>query len=176
MKHITDIVSAMPGCTRELAVEAAEGYLPASGHYGPLDRAIARGLIVADWPDRYHVRLFTTGAARRIWYLRRELLEPGIAAGRVQYIHAEIDELQAAQAQTWGGQLRALLKVAGHSDAADQGQAGGPVRRTRRTSYGSVEFDRLRRRDRFPAKAGMNSQPAIAPKQAELIARITSPR
>lgn len=101
MRHVTDVVSAMPGCTREQAVEAAEGYLPASGRYGPLDRAISRGLIMVDWADGDHVRLFTSGAVRRIWYLRRELREPGITAARVNGIWAEIDELQAARAQSW---------------------------------------------------------------------------
>ncbi len=78
MLAIRDAVSIRPGCSREEAVPAVGGYLTDSGRYGPLGRALDVGLVIADWPDRDHVRLFASGAARRIWYLRRELLEPGL--------------------------------------------------------------------------------------------------
>jgi hypothetical protein len=101
MRQLADIVSAVPGCGIETAVAGADGYLSASGIYKPLERAIAAGLVVADWADREHVRLFTTGIARRIWYLSAELQQPDTSTERIRGIHHELAELHAALAATW---------------------------------------------------------------------------
>ena len=66
-------MSAAPGCDIETAVAGAEGYLPSGGVYRLLERAIGAGLIVADWADREHARLFTTGATRRICYRQPQI-------------------------------------------------------------------------------------------------------
>jgi hypothetical protein len=97
MRAIRDAVSAMPGCAKEEAVQAVDGYMPSSGRYRPLDRALRAGLIVADRPGRERVRLFASGAARRIWYLRRELREPGLPS-RAARSHPRRDRRAAGRA------------------------------------------------------------------------------
>jgi hypothetical protein len=74
---------------------------------------------VADWADREHVRLFISGAARRIWYLRAELRLPDTTAERASGIQQELDDMPS-----W--QLR-----------------GRTTRSIRPPQAGSIRFDRL---------------------------------
>lgn len=48
-------------------------------------------------------RVFHNERARKIWYLRRELLAPGTPANRVEALRAEIESLVTEQAATWIG-------------------------------------------------------------------------
>jgi hypothetical protein len=46
-------------------------------------------------------RVFQNERARKVWYLRHELLAPGTPADRVGTLRIEIDSLTTGQAATW---------------------------------------------------------------------------
>jgi len=107
MRELADIVSAMPGISKSGALQAAD-----MGSDRELARAIDAGLIIVEHVRSNLFRLFATERDKKIWHLRRELLQPGTLAERVAEIRAEIDRLQAERAQTWAQALR-VAPVAG---------------------------------------------------------------
>jgi hypothetical protein len=101
MRELADIVSAMPGCSKSDALRAAGLPVRGMGSGRELNRAISAGLVLVEHEHAKRCRLFATERDRRRWHLVRELLLPGIPAGRVAEIRAEITALDAERAATW---------------------------------------------------------------------------
>lgn len=104
MKAIADYVSAVPGQSISTVLRAA-GISPRdrSSARAPIYRAEAAGLIIIERVRPNLARVFQNERARKIWYLRRELLAPGTPADRVEALRAEIESLVTEQAATWIG-------------------------------------------------------------------------
>lgn len=102
MREIADYVAGSPGCTISEALRAV-GISPRdrSSARAPVYRAEAAGLIIFDRVRVNLVRVFENERAREIWYLRKELLEPGQPVARIEELQAQIDELRADAARTW---------------------------------------------------------------------------
>ena len=101
MRELADIVSAMPGCTKGDALRAAGLPVRGMGSGRELNRAITAGLIIVEHERVNLCRLFATERDRMRWHRVRDLLTPGIPAGRVAEIRAEITALDAERAATW---------------------------------------------------------------------------
>ena len=101
MRELADIVCAMPGISKSGALRAAGLPVRGMGAGRELNRAIDVGLVVVEHERANLCRLFATERDRRRWHLVRDLLTPGIPAGRVAEIRAEITALDAERAATW---------------------------------------------------------------------------
>jgi hypothetical protein len=101
MRELTDIVSAIPGITKSDALRAAGLPVRGMGSGRELNRAITAGLIVVEHERANRCRLFASQRDRERWHLVRDLLTPGIPAGQVDEIRAEIAALDAARGETW---------------------------------------------------------------------------
>jgi hypothetical protein len=103
MRELADIVSAMPGCSKSDALRASGLPVRGMGSGRELNRAIAAGLIIVEHERSNLCRLFACDRDRRRWHLARALMEPGVPAGRVADIRAEITAMDAERAATWAG-------------------------------------------------------------------------
>ena len=67
-----------PGCTKADAAWAADLSMrrPFGGRWGPIERAIAAGLITAEYVYRNRYRLFACGYDRRTYYGEIPAAEP----------------------------------------------------------------------------------------------------
>jgi hypothetical protein len=110
MRELADIVSAVPGISKADALRAAGLPTHGLGSGRELDRAIAAGLIIVEHERVNLCRLFATEGDRRRWHLARKLMMPGIPAGRVAGIRAEITALDAERAATWSTHSRPGLE------------------------------------------------------------------
>ena len=94
-RALADVVSALPGCTKTAALRAAD--VPVR----VLNKAVDAGLVLVEYGRANLCHLFAGERDKKIWRLRRELLEAGTPAERVAEIRTEIDRLQAERARTW---------------------------------------------------------------------------
>lgn len=101
MHELADIVSAVPGISKSDALRAAGLPVRGMGSGRELLRAIDAGLVVVEHERVNLCRLFANERDRERWHLVRDLLTPGIPAGRVAKIRAEITALDAERAATW---------------------------------------------------------------------------
>jgi hypothetical protein len=101
MRELHDIVSASPGISKSDALRAAGLPTRGLGSGRELNRAIAAGLVIVEHERANLCRLFASERDRKRWHLTREAMIPGIPAGRVAEIRAEITRLDAARAATW---------------------------------------------------------------------------
>jgi hypothetical protein len=101
MREIQDYVSAVPGCSRADALRAAGLPTQGIGVGKSLNRLISRGLIIQTYVRGNLCALFENERARERFELRRELLQPGCSAGRVQEIREQLDVLDAESVATW---------------------------------------------------------------------------
>jgi hypothetical protein len=101
MRELADIVSAVPGCSKSDALRAAGLPTHGMGSGRELARAITAGLVVVEHEHARRCRLFATERDRERFHLVRELLTPGMPAGRVAEIRAEIAALDTERAATW---------------------------------------------------------------------------
>ena len=102
MQGISDYVSAVPGQSISTVLRAV-GIFPRdrSSARAPIYRAEAAGLIIIEMVRPNLARVFQNERARKVWYLRRELLAPGTPPDRIEVLRTEIDSLTAEQAATW---------------------------------------------------------------------------
>jgi hypothetical protein len=66
-----------------------------------MNRAILAGLIVVEHAHASRCRLFASERDRRRWHLAREIMTPGMPAGQVDALRAEIAALDAQRVASW---------------------------------------------------------------------------
>jgi len=102
MRELVDIVSGMPGVSRNGALRAAELPVHGLGSGRSLNLAIGAGLIIEDRDNRWVRRpahaLFASVQDRAIFNLRQELLKGNPSPERAKEILAEVEELRQDQA------------------------------------------------------------------------------
>ena len=93
MRELHDLVTAMPGMSKSMALRAAGLPVHGPGSGRELNRAIAAGLILVEHEQVNLCALFASEHDRRWWVLRKELLTPGTPAWRIEEIRAELDAM-----------------------------------------------------------------------------------